>query len=90
MYKYKGTEEVERYKEGLVDLLKNDGKPIDIGLAWNDENGLINISVGVHGGLDLDDSILPKFQEHNLGGTNGMYAAAIATKYVYELLKLSE
>jgi hypothetical protein len=47
---------------------------------------LRNISVGVQGGFDLNDSPLPHFQEHNLGGGNGFYAMAVALEYMRELL----
>lgn len=89
-YKFEGKKEVERYKDGLVKSLNNLEKPIDIELDWDNELGLAHIGVGIHGGLDLNDSVLPNFQEHNLGGLNSLYAAAIATKYISELLKLSE
>jgi len=60
----------------------------DLLLKWDEQLGLTNISVGVHGGLDLDAETIPwHFQEHNLSGLNSLIAAAIATKYVSELLK---
>jgi hypothetical protein len=59
-----------------------------IDLRWDDKRGLVNISVGIHGGLDLpNDGII--FQEHNLSGENGVVAGFIAMKYVSELLKSS-
>jgi hypothetical protein len=60
----------------------------DIRLNWNEKTGLTNISMGAHGGFDLnDDRTIAKFQEHNLGGDDGIIAMTIAMAYVIELLK---
>lgn len=60
----------------------------DIRLNWDERQGLINISVGTQGGLDLSDieTGLPIFQEHNLDGEQSLIAATIAQQYVFELL----
>lgn len=81
-----GKERIEQYKNNLQKRLQEAGTPLDINLNWHDTCGLKNISVGVHGGLDLEGN-LAIFQEHNLGWTNGFYAAFIAMEYVKELLK---
>lgn len=87
-YADKGRERVEEYTNNLRSLLRGSGNSIDIRLNWHETDGLRNISVGVHGGFDLtDEDSWPHFQEHNLGWTNGFYAAAIALEYVRELIK---
>ena len=81
-------EEVEQYKSELEKLLRDGENSMGIRLRWDEQKGLTNIGVGIHGGLDLLDLYgEASFQEHNLGWTNGFIAAAIATKYVSELLK---
>lgn len=82
-------EDIEAYTKDLEKIIKSTKFEVDMGLLWHEQDGLTNISVGVHGGLDLnyDNPRKPHFQEHNLGWTNGFLAAAIATKYVSELLK---
>jgi hypothetical protein len=73
--------------EEFVDQVRNLSE-LDIMLQWDNCLGLTNISIGIHGGLDLsDDPGVPVFQEHNLGGTSCLEVAAIAQEYVAELLK---
>lgn len=63
------------------------GGNLEIRLNWNKEKGLINISIGPSGGLDLNESGFPHFQEHNLGTKTGIASGFVAMKYVSELLK---
>ena len=79
-------------KRTVEDYIKNlketDLSKTEIRTQWEEKRGLVNISLGTHGGFDLNDRTgHPHFQEHNLGGTNSYIAMAIATKYVSELLK---
>lgn len=74
----------EKVEAVATSLRKSQG--LDINLKWDEDSGLTNISLGVHYGLDLNDA--GEFQEHNLDGKFSLAAAAIATKYVAELLKL--
>lgn len=80
---------VEEYVDGLERMLARSKltEAPEIRLRWDQNLGLTNISIGVHGGLDLNDDYLPHFQEHNLGGEYGFFAAFIAMQYVSELLK---
>ena len=88
----------ERRREGVEEFANNvgagylkSGKPLDIRLNWDDTRGLTNLSLGIHAGLDLEDNFgWPSFQEHNLGGDISFVAAAIAQKYVSELIKAGE
>ena len=79
--------DVVSYSIELEKILGNSRIKPGIRLAWHDTLGLTNISVGTHGGLDLNESSCPRFREHNLGGINGVAAGMVATKYVSELLK---
>ena len=60
----------------------------DLRLNWDKKLCLRNINLSTHAGLDLNtrDSF-PHFQEHNLGISNAFVGAAIAIKYISELLK---
>ena len=78
---------VDDYAKGLEELLRNSGSFLDIRLNWHEVEGLINISVGSQGGLDLNTSGTPQFQEHNLGWHNSFIAGSVAMKYILELLK---
>lgn len=87
-YAQKRKQDVEDYTQDLREMLKTGRRLSDIRLQWHLEDGLTNISVGTHGGLDLEVKAgMPCFQEHNLGWDNGFIAVCIATKYVSELLK---
>jgi len=82
--------EIEEYVKSLEDMLAKSNitqTSPQIFLKWDNDLGLTNISIGIHGGFDLNDDEVPHFQEHNLGGENGLVAACIATKYVSELLQ---
>jgi len=81
-------EGIEEYVDGIRVLIEGSRK-IGIRLRWDEQLGLTNISVGVHGGLDLEEK-RGCFVEHNLGWDNSLIASAIATKYVSELLKFEE
>lgn len=61
-----------------------------IRLGWN--GGLLkHIGIGVHGGLDLEETKnRALFVPHNLGGLNGIYGAMVAINYVSELIKTRE
>mgnify|MGYP001558153095 CR=1 FL=1 len=81
-----GTEDIEDYSKIIgKEYLKND---LEIRLLWDDERGLINISVSPSQGLDLSKEGWPNFQEHNLGTKTGIAAGFIAMKYISELLKI--
>lgn len=86
-YQQGRKEDVERYLAKVEEMLKQRSLVMDIRLSWREKQGLTNISVGTHGGLDLSESRRPCFEEHNLGWTNGIIAGAIAMNYVSELLK---
>ncbi|MAG02030.1 hypothetical protein CMI42_01725 [Candidatus Pacearchaeota archaeon] len=62
-------------------------KSPEIRLQWEDKRGLTNISIGVSGGFDLNESGWPSFQEHNLGTNTSLMGGSIAMKYVSELMK---
>ena len=82
-----GKERVETFARNLDNSLDGIlGKP-DIKLKWDEKRGLVNISIGPSGGLDLSDSG-HHFQEHNLGSQTSLITGAIATNYISELLKL--
>ncbi len=89
-YEQGRREDVEKYAQDLGKMLsegKISGGFPDIMLQWDEKRGLVNISVGIHGGFDLTNEDWPHFQEHNLGGENGYAAGFIAMEYVSELLK---
>lgn len=77
---------VETYAKELEEYIAGGRLETKIRLQWNEEKGLINISVGT-AGLDLNERGWPSFQEHNLGGHFSFAASAVATKYISELLK---
>lgn len=83
-YKNGGKEVVENFTREI-----KEGRDIEIKLAWSDKKGLTNIDFRGSPGFDLDESMSPRFIEHNLGGVSSLYATAIATKYVKELLKIN-
>jgi len=72
------AKQLENGSEGIL------GKP-DIRLQWDDQRGLVNISIGPSGGLDLNE--WDRFQEHNLGTSTSLITGAIVINYVYELLR---
>lgn len=79
---------VERYVDGLGQFIHQLRLRDTPRLNWDSELGLRNISVGIHGGLDLNEGFGgPCFQEHNLGTCSGYIAGIIAMKYILELLK---
>jgi hypothetical protein len=89
-YKQGRKSRVERYVDDLRKMMsagKLTGEFPEINLQWDDEKGLVNISLGSQGGYDLTDEGLPSFQEHNLGGEIAYAAGFIAMQYVSELLK---
>jgi hypothetical protein len=86
-YQQNRKKDVEKYASDLMKLLDDSGKPTDIRLNWDDNLGLTNIGIGTQGGLDLEESLTPKFREHNLRFLNSFYGLAVATKYIYELLQ---
>ena len=80
--------DVEEFVSDLEKMIKGTDHELPIMLQWDEEQGLTNIAIGAHGGLDLnDEDSYPSFQEHNLGWTNSLMASAIAMKYVSELLR---
>lgn len=85
-----GREHVEQYVDELAKILEKSQRLNNFRLNWTETEGLRNISIGVHGGLDLEDSSWPHFQTHNLGWHNGFYAAFVAIEYVRELLRHAE
>lgn len=86
-YQKGGREEIEEFARSLDRSLEDIfGKP-DIRLNWDDQRGLVNISIGVNGGMDLD-SECRRFVEHNLGSRTSLITGAIAINYVSELLKI--
>jgi hypothetical protein len=86
-YEKGGRERIEDFAKILDNSLEGIfGKP-DIKLRWDEKKGLVHISIGPSGGLDLSDSE-HYFQEHNLGSQTSLIAGAIATNYIHELLKL--
>ena len=76
----------EDYKERISEFYKKKGKEKIEDYVTGLEKYMKSFGV-VDIRLNWD---LPWFQEHNLGGLNGFMAACIATKYVSELLKISE
>ena len=86
-YEKGGKERIEALAKNLNDSLEGIfGKP-DIKLRWDEKRGLIYISVGPSGGLDLSDSG-HHFQEHNLGSQTSLISGTIAINYIHELLEL--
>ncbi len=83
----KKKEVVEKYSADLERVLHQTNLKTDIKLQWDKLTGLTNISLGIHGGLDLDLDDIPCFREHNLGIYNSFVGAAIAMKYISDLLK---
>jgi hypothetical protein len=75
--------DVEKFARDLESSLKCP----EIRLIWDGERGLTNISLGGGSGLDLGESGLPKFIEHNLGGVNSFITASVAMKYISKLLE---
>ena len=76
------------YVISLKSYIKNQSITSDypnIRLNWHPKDGLVNITIGTHGGLDLNDR-RDAFTQHNLGGQNGIYAGFVAMKYISELL----
>ena len=79
--------------EYFVCELRKVSSDIEIRLKWDEKNilGLTNISLGVHGGFDLQvEERIAYFQEHNLHGRTSYLAVAIALNYVRELVKCRE
>ena len=89
-YKEKHKEALEeftqRLENGLEDIMF--GKE-DIRLRWHEKKGLVYISTGASGGLDLNDNG-QVFTEHNLGTKTALATAAIAINYINILLGLLE
>ena len=85
-YEQKRKQTVEKYSEGLEKLLKGTPFETQITLQWDDKVGLRNINTA-GAGLDLDESGIPSYQEHNLGIKNSFVFGAIAQMYISELLK---
>lgn len=85
-YERGGRTRIEDYTKNLDNSLEDIyGKP-GIRLQWDCERGLVNISIGISGGLDLNCNSL-SFQEHNLGSETSLAVGSIAINYVYELSK---
>jgi len=80
---------IAAYAKELEELRKLERKEIPIRLQWDNILGLTNISLGIHGGLDLysEGGSWPCFQEHNLSTGNGFIGFCVASKYISELLK---
>lgn len=89
-YREGRKDNIGRYVDELQKVFSGGSYSPDVKLNWDDTLGLRNISVDVHGGLDLSLDGWPSFQEHNLGGQNGFVAASIAMEYISELLKSEE
>ena len=85
-HKEKLEEFAQRLENGLEDIMF--GKE-DIRLRWHEKKGLVYISIGASGGLDLNDNG-QVFTEHNLGTKTSLATAAIAINYVNILLGLLE
>jgi len=87
-YRGKGREGIESYKDGIVEEFRRANVlEVRIDLNWDTNKGLRNISLGTHGGYDLDEQGWHSFCPHNLSTRNGLPAFCIATRYVSELLK---
>ncbi len=88
-YRGKGRKTIEEYTKNLESIFaKTGGLNSEIRLNWSVKQGLRNISIGIHGGFDVDESEgFTHFREHNLGYLNGIPPFLIATAYVKELLK---
>lgn len=75
-------------KQNVLEIVRTLNKLEDsILLKWDDKKGLTSISIGLAGGLDLNEDGIPSFQEHNLYTSKSLIAGAIAQQYVDELLK---
>jgi len=86
-YEHGGKDIIDAFARNLNNGLEGIfGKP-DIKLRWDEKRGLVHISIGPSGGLDLSDSG-HDFQEHNLGSQTSLVAGAIAINYIRELLNL--
>ncbi|MBR9702191.1 hypothetical protein GOV13_04690 [Candidatus Pacearchaeota archaeon] len=79
-------------REKLEELALNISKSMEglfgqeeIRLRWDDEKGLIGISIGPSGGIYLNN--LNQFQEHNLGTKTSLMTSPIIINYISELLK---
>ncbi len=86
-YEQEREQDVVDYSRRLIDYLKPINFEAERDLVWDDGKGLVVIRMKPSGGLDLVDSGWIHFQEHNLGGTQSLFAGAVAMKYVSELLK---
>ena len=82
-YDYFGN---HRVLDFVDEFYKKHNGEMDIRLKWHGKLGLTNIDLGTHFGFDLNEKMC-EFQEHNLDGKFSLMAAAIAQKYVWELLK---
>lgn len=91
-FKSDGIENISRYTCEVQNAFKEASiLDVQVELNWDDSRGLKNISIGTHGGYDLDDrERWPSFVTHNLSVRNGFLAFCIATQYVLELLKQRE
>ena len=87
-YKSNGVAEIERYKDEIAEGLRR-ANVLEVrrDLNWDSRKGLRNISLGTHGGYDLDESGWHSFCPHNLSTRNSIPAFCIATRYISELLK---
>ncbi len=89
-YERKGKEKIEEYMSNLMGAFKDiSAFQADMRLNWTEDQGLRNIRVGIHGGLDLsEERSSPRFEGHNLEWLNAIPPFFIATTYVRELLKV--
>ena len=84
-YKQERKEIVEEYSKLVEQSFLE--KKLEIRLNWDNERGLKDINIGGSGGLNLDESGIPRFIEHNLGTETSIASGMIAMKYVSELFK---
>ena len=86
-YKRGGREKIEELTK-FIEKSFTERKIFDgeLRLKWDDKSGLTHISIGVHGGFDLNEDEF-MFQEHNLDGMSSIPAYVISTSYIHELLR---
>jgi hypothetical protein len=79
-YKLEKEKEIEKYAKLVSEKFGTELK-----LVWN-KKGLIDIGIGIHGGLYLSEQFgIPHFCEHNLETTMSIPPGFVAMKYVSEL-----
>lgn len=90
-YEKNSREKIEKYSQELEKMCREDNFGItEIRLKWHEKQGLTNISLSTHSGLDLESKTIPRFVEHNIGFGNAFIGGTIAMKYISELLKTNK